>query len=60
MIVHGRSGGRAEAVAEAIRAAGGTAEVALGDLADDTGAAAVAEAVLAEAVLDLRTGAAMQ
>ena len=35
IVVHGRDEGRANAVAEAIRAAGGKAEVALGDLASD-------------------------
>jgi NAD(P)-dependent dehydrogenase (short-subunit alcohol dehydrogenase family) len=45
VIVHGRNGDRAEAVAAAIRSAGGTAHVALGDLATDAGGAAVAEAV---------------
>ncbi|HHL4082260.1 MULTISPECIES: SDR family NAD(P)-dependent oxidoreductase [unclassified Burkholderia] len=41
VVVHGRSGDRAAAVAAAITAAGGHAEVALGDLASDAGANAV-------------------
>ncbi|WOD14687.1 SDR family NAD(P)-dependent oxidoreductase [Paraburkholderia kirstenboschensis] len=41
MVVHGRSSGRAEAVAAAITVAGGHAEVARGDLATDAGANAV-------------------
>lgn len=45
VVVHGRNRERTEAVAEAIRAAGGTAHVALGDLATDEGAAEVAQAV---------------
>ncbi|MET3233566.1 SDR family NAD(P)-dependent oxidoreductase [Paraburkholderia sp. 22099] len=42
VVVHGRDAKRANAVAEAIVAAGGNAEVALGDLATDEGADAVA------------------
>lgn len=44
VIVHGRSRERAEATAGAIRAAGGAAYTAIGDLATDAGAAAVAQA----------------
>ena len=44
VVVHGRDEGRANAVAEAIRAEGGRADVALGDLATDAGADAVATA----------------
>lgn len=43
--VHGRNAQRASEVAEAIRAGGGTAHIALGDLASDKGAAAVVDAV---------------
>lgn len=45
VVVHGRNPARTEATAEAIRSAGGSAFVALGDLATDAGAAAVARAV---------------
>jgi NAD(P)-dependent dehydrogenase (short-subunit alcohol dehydrogenase family) len=45
VVVHGRNRERTEGTAEAIRSAGGTAHVALGDLANDDGAAAVVEAV---------------
>lgn len=46
VIVHGRNADRAEAVRAAIVAAGGTAAVALGDLATDAGAAAVMQTAL--------------
>jgi enoyl-[acyl-carrier-protein] reductase (NADH) len=46
VVVHGRDRARAERVAGAIRAAGGTAHLAIGDLANDAGAATVAEAAL--------------
>ena len=46
VVVHGRDESRANAVAEAIRTGGGGAEVALGDLATDAGADAVAVAAL--------------
>ncbi len=46
VVVHGRDESRANAVAEAIRAEGGSAEVALGDLTTDAGADAVAAAAL--------------
>lgn len=45
VIVHGRNLERTNAVAEAIRAAGGVAHAAIGDLATEIGAAAVARAV---------------
>jgi 3-oxoacyl-[acyl-carrier protein] reductase len=41
IVVHGRDRDRTEQTAHAIRAAGGAAEVAIGDLATDEGAAAV-------------------
>src|SRR5258708_10052211 len=46
IVVHGRDEGRTNAVAEAIRADGGRADVALGDLSTDAGADAVAAAVM--------------
>jgi 3-oxoacyl-[acyl-carrier protein] reductase len=45
VIVHGRNRKRAEETADLIRDAGGTAHLALGDLATDEGAAQVADAV---------------
>jgi 3-oxoacyl-[acyl-carrier protein] reductase len=53
VVVHGRNESRANAVAEAIRANGGKAEVALGDLATDSGADAVAAAALAGGPVDI-------
>lgn len=53
VIVHGRNAQRANEVADSIRQAGGLAEVALGDLATDEGADAVAEAALAGGVIDI-------
>lgn len=53
VIVHGRSAERAGAVAEAIRSAGGQAEVALGDLPLDEGARTVAEAALTGGPIDI-------
>ena len=47
VVVHGRNADRAQAIAAEIKAAGGEAAVALGDLTTDEGAAAVAEAALA-------------
>jgi NAD(P)-dependent dehydrogenase (short-subunit alcohol dehydrogenase family) len=44
VVLHGRNQERAESAARAIRAAGSVAHVALGDLATDDGAAAVARA----------------
>jgi NAD(P)-dependent dehydrogenase (short-subunit alcohol dehydrogenase family) len=45
VVVHGRNRERAEAVAGAIREAGGAACLAIGDLATDEGAAAVAQSI---------------
>ena len=53
VVVHGRNESRANAVAAAIRAGGGRAEIALGDLATDAGADAVASAALADGPLDI-------
>jgi 3-oxoacyl-[acyl-carrier protein] reductase len=53
VVVHGRDESRTNAVAEAIRAGGGKAEVALGDLTTDAGADAVAVAVLDGGPLDI-------
>jgi 3-oxoacyl-[acyl-carrier protein] reductase len=53
VVVHGRDESRANAVAEAIRAEGGKAEVALGDLATDAGADAAAGAALAGGLIDI-------
>ena len=53
VVVHGRDESRANAVAEAIRAAGGKAEVALGDITTDAGADAVAAAALADGPIDI-------
>jgi NAD(P)-dependent dehydrogenase (short-subunit alcohol dehydrogenase family) len=47
VVLHGRSAARAGAVADAIRADGGSVHVALGDLTTDEGAAAVVEATRA-------------
>src|SRR5215469_16632849 len=53
VVVHGRNVSRANAVAEAIRAGGGSAEVALGDLTTDAGADAVAVAAQAFGPIDI-------
>ncbi|MFC4530624.1 SDR family NAD(P)-dependent oxidoreductase [Sphaerisporangium dianthi] len=53
VVVHGRDEARAEAVAEAVRAGGGRADVAIGDLATDAGADAVAAAALAAGPVDI-------
>jgi 3-oxoacyl-[acyl-carrier protein] reductase len=53
VVVHGRDDRRANAVGEAIRAGGGTAEVALGDLTTDAGADAVAIAALSGGPVDI-------
>ena len=53
VVVHGRNERRANAVAEAIRAAGGSAEVAPGDLTTDAGADAVANAAQAFGPIDI-------
>lgn len=44
VVVHGRDAGRAKQVADAIRAVGGTAHLAIGNLSTDEGAVAVVEA----------------
>ncbi|MCK9903644.1 short-chain dehydrogenase [Parafrankia colletiae] len=53
VVVHGRDRTRAEAVREEIRADGGSASVALGDLSTDDGAADVARAALADGPIDI-------
>jgi NAD(P)-dependent dehydrogenase (short-subunit alcohol dehydrogenase family) len=53
VIVHGRDEARANAVASRIRDAGGRAAVAVGDLSEDSGAAAVAAAALAGGPVDI-------
>ncbi|GLY70215.1 SDR family NAD(P)-dependent oxidoreductase [Amycolatopsis taiwanensis] len=53
VVVHGRDEARAAKVADAIRAAGGRADVAVGDLATDAGAYAVAETALAGGPVDI-------
>ncbi len=53
VVVHGRNESRASAVAEAIRANGGKAEVAIGDLATDAGADAAARAALSGGPIDI-------
>ncbi len=53
VVVHGRDESRANAVAQAIRAEGGSAEVALGDLTTDAGADAVAAAALSGGPIDI-------
>ncbi|MFE1956827.1 SDR family NAD(P)-dependent oxidoreductase [Streptomyces sp. NPDC059479] len=53
VVIHGRDPGRAKAVAEAVRAEGGRADIAIGDLATDEGADAVADAALADGPVDI-------
>lgn len=53
VVVHGRNASRANVVAESIRDGGGRAEVALGDLATDAGADAVADAALTGGPVDI-------
>ena len=53
VVAHGRDENRAHAVANAIRAAGGRAEVALGDLTTDAGADAVADVALSGGPIDI-------
>ncbi|MEO3819621.1 SDR family NAD(P)-dependent oxidoreductase [Plantactinospora sp. B24E8] len=53
VVVHGRDEGRARAVADEIRAAGGTADVATGDLTTDAGADKVAAEALAGGLVDI-------
>src|SRR5258707_152551 len=53
VVVQGREEGRTSAVAEAIRADGGGADVALGDLSTDAGADAVAAAAMTGGHVDI-------
>ncbi|OBZ15786.1 SDR family NAD(P)-dependent oxidoreductase [Bacillus sp. FJAT-26390] len=53
VIVHGRDEARTSTVAEYIRANGGSAVIALGDLSSDAGADAVAKASLADGPVDI-------
>jgi NAD(P)-dependent dehydrogenase (short-subunit alcohol dehydrogenase family) len=53
VVVHGRDERRANVVADAIRAKGGSAEIALGDLTTDAGADAVAAAAQAFGRVDI-------
>ena len=53
VVVHGRSESKAHATASAIRAAGGCAEVAIGDLATESGADSVAATALAGGPIDI-------
>src|SRR2546429_1232370 len=53
VVVHGRDNVRTKTVAEAIQAAGGHVDVALGDLATDAGADAVAETALRDGPVDI-------
>jgi NAD(P)-dependent dehydrogenase (short-subunit alcohol dehydrogenase family) len=53
VVVHGRNADRANTVAESIRAAGGRADIALGDLSTDAGADVVAETALAGGDIDI-------
>lgn len=53
VVVHGRAASRTRAVADAIRASGGRADVALGDLSTDEGADAVARVALEGGAIDI-------
>ncbi|MFZ1041578.1 MAG: SDR family NAD(P)-dependent oxidoreductase [Anaerolineales bacterium] len=53
VVVHGRNKSRANTVAETIRAKGGEAKVALGDLATDAGADTAAHAALSGGPIDI-------
>ncbi|MFE4500919.1 SDR family NAD(P)-dependent oxidoreductase [Rhodococcus sp. NPDC056743] len=53
VVIHGRNESRVQAVAEAIRTEGGQASIAVGDLATDAGADAVAAAATAEGPIDI-------
>ncbi|MFD6274761.1 SDR family NAD(P)-dependent oxidoreductase [Streptomyces sp. NPDC060209] len=53
VVVHGRDEARAEAVAKAIREAGGAATVAIGDISTDAGADEAVTAALAEGPVDV-------
>ncbi len=53
VVIHGRDAGRAQKVADSIRAAGGQAAIALGDLATDAGADAVVAQALEGGAIDI-------
>ncbi len=53
VVIHGRNAGRAQQVADSIRAAGGQAAIALGDLATDAGADAVVAQALEGGAIDI-------
>jgi NAD(P)-dependent dehydrogenase (short-subunit alcohol dehydrogenase family) len=53
VIIHGRNESRAQRVVEAIRAKGGRAALAIGDLSTDAGADAVASSALADGPVDI-------
>ncbi|MEU1618783.1 SDR family NAD(P)-dependent oxidoreductase [Streptomyces sp. NPDC005722] len=53
VVIHGRDKDRTAQVAEGIRRAGGTVSTALGDLATDEGAAAVAQAATEDGPVDI-------
>jgi NAD(P)-dependent dehydrogenase (short-subunit alcohol dehydrogenase family) len=53
VVVHGRDEARTTAVAKQIHAAGGRADVTIGDLATEDGADAVAQAALAGGAIDI-------
>jgi NAD(P)-dependent dehydrogenase (short-subunit alcohol dehydrogenase family) len=53
VVIHGRDAARAHKVADSIRAAGGEATIALGDLATDAGADAVAAQALEGGAIDI-------
>lgn len=53
VVIHGRDEIRANVVAEAIRAKGGRADIAIGDLATDSGADAVVKAALSGGNIDI-------
>jgi NAD(P)-dependent dehydrogenase (short-subunit alcohol dehydrogenase family) len=48
VVVHGRDAGRAQKVADEIKASGGKATIAIGDISNDEGARQVADAALAD------------
>lgn len=53
VVIHGRDEARATSVAESIRVAGGTVDLALGDLSTDEGADDVARRALASGPIDI-------
>lgn len=53
VIIHGRNADRTRAVVDTIRTSGGVADMALGDLATDAGANAVAKAALSGGDIDI-------